>query len=355
MLRGRTTMEGHAKKCVERYCELANKTEQLNCTKSQLLAWMAKKNFKKDELESVRILSKVCSQIVLRCLYLARIGRPDIHWSVNKLARSVTNWNRACDRRFARLISYIRTNDYRHYCNVGNTAQHCRLGLFQDSDLARLRRLKINHGENLMYVRKPNICTHKLDVQETNVCVSQFHRIGSYFVGCWSAGHCMRNSNTKFKKGNRDVDELSNVDYVVTNENCSQAESQLYIFERCPGKIEAQPKVFNNFIPDKTNFTCMIEVAGIDMTKNELANNLGMIDEEVPVWSVAVTDRAPRAWTCTNCHGGGKPFERPLDYSYRRRRPVHRETDHEWHVGQRRDIKQARRLPRSTLCRTVWR
>ena len=70
MLRGRTTMEGHAKKGVERYCELANKTEQLNCTKSQLLAWMAKKNFKEDELESVRVLSKVCSQIVLGCLKL---------------------------------------------------------------------------------------------------------------------------------------------------------------------------------------------------------------------------------------------------------------------------------------------
>ena len=30
--------------------------------------------------------------------------------------------------------SYIlHTNDYRQYCHVGNTAQHCRLSLFQDS------------------------------------------------------------------------------------------------------------------------------------------------------------------------------------------------------------------------------
>ena len=37
----------------------------------------------------------------------------------------------------ARLISYIHhTNDFRQYCNVGHTAQHCRLGLFQDSDVA---------------------------------------------------------------------------------------------------------------------------------------------------------------------------------------------------------------------------
>ena len=42
-----------------------------------------------------------------------------------------------CDKRLARLISYVHhTNDYRQNCHVGNTAQHCRLGLFQDSDFA---------------------------------------------------------------------------------------------------------------------------------------------------------------------------------------------------------------------------
>ena len=39
-------------------------------------------------------LSKVCSQIVLKCLHLARSGRPDILWSVNKLARSITKWTK---------------------------------------------------------------------------------------------------------------------------------------------------------------------------------------------------------------------------------------------------------------------
>ena len=53
------------------------------------------------------------------------------------LQRSVTNWIRACDKRFARLISYLHhTNDCRQCCHVGNTAQHCRLGLFQDSVFA---------------------------------------------------------------------------------------------------------------------------------------------------------------------------------------------------------------------------
>ena len=47
-------------------------------------------HFKEEGLKSVGELSNVCSQVVLKCLYLARTGRPDIRWSVNKLARSIT-------------------------------------------------------------------------------------------------------------------------------------------------------------------------------------------------------------------------------------------------------------------------
>ena len=79
-------MEGHAKKFVERYCEPIN--------------------LRKKKMVSVGELSKVCSQIVLKCLHLARIGRHVFSWSVNKLVRAVTKWTKACDKRFARLISH---------------------------------------------------------------------------------------------------------------------------------------------------------------------------------------------------------------------------------------------------------
>ena len=77
----------------------------------------------------------MCSQIVLKCLYLDRVGRPDILWSVNKLVRAVRKWTKSCDKGLALLISYIHhTSEYRHFCHVGNTAHPCRLGLFQESD-----------------------------------------------------------------------------------------------------------------------------------------------------------------------------------------------------------------------------
>ena len=126
-------MEGHAKKFVEGYCELANKTiQQLYKVATPCLD---DHQFKEEELGSVGELSKVCSQNVLTCLFLARTGRPDIQWSLNKLARAVTTWTKACDKRVTRLISYTHhTSEFKHYCHVGNTAQQCRLGLFQDSD-----------------------------------------------------------------------------------------------------------------------------------------------------------------------------------------------------------------------------
>ena len=69
--------------------------------------------------------------------YMARIGRLDILWSVNKFARSVTKWTRVCDKRLFRLISLIHhTCEYKQYCHVGKTVKQCRLGLFQDVDFA---------------------------------------------------------------------------------------------------------------------------------------------------------------------------------------------------------------------------
>ena len=128
-------MEGHAKKCVKRYCEHANKTTQQFFKVA--LPYMDDHHFKEEENESAGELSTVFSQIVLKCMYLPRIVRPDILWSVNKLSRAVTKWTKSCDKRLKRLISYIHhTCEYRQCCYVGNTAQHCRLGLFQDSDFA---------------------------------------------------------------------------------------------------------------------------------------------------------------------------------------------------------------------------
>ena len=60
-------MEGHAKKCVERYCELANKTTQQLCKVST--PCIDEHHFKEEETKYVGEFSQVWSQIVLKCLF----------------------------------------------------------------------------------------------------------------------------------------------------------------------------------------------------------------------------------------------------------------------------------------------
>ena len=85
-------MEGHAQTSVERYSELANNTVEQPYKGSH--PCLDDHQFKQEELEQLENCQK---------LYLARIGRPDILWSVSRLARSVTKWTEACDKRFFKV------------------------------------------------------------------------------------------------------------------------------------------------------------------------------------------------------------------------------------------------------------
>ena len=93
-------MEDHVNKCVERFCELTNRTTQQ--LYKVLTPCIDDHQFKEEELKSVEEFSNECSQIVLKCLYMARIGSPDILWTGNKLTRAIAKWIRACVKRLAR-------------------------------------------------------------------------------------------------------------------------------------------------------------------------------------------------------------------------------------------------------------
>ena len=67
-------------------------------------------------------------------------------------------------------------NDHRQCSHVGNTAQHCRLGLLQDSVMLETLKIVNLPRVSLVYLWKSNICSRKWNVQETNVGISHFER-----------------------------------------------------------------------------------------------------------------------------------------------------------------------------------
>ena len=173
---GLMTWKVKQRKCVARYCELANKTTQH--LYKVATPCIDDPEFKEEEMGSVGELSKVCSQIVLKSMYLERIGKLEILWSVNKVARAITKWTRVCDKHLARLISYIQhTCEFKQYCHVGNTAQQCRLELFQDSDLQVILKTQSQHQVHSCAFSEVTRSCNKLDVQETDFSLTQFDRI----------------------------------------------------------------------------------------------------------------------------------------------------------------------------------
>ena len=128
-------MIGHAEQCAQRWRELANKG--LKDIPVVGTPCIDDHNLRPEDFVDQGTLSHVCSKIVMKCLYLARIGRPDILYAINVLARNVTKWNRACDKRLERLIAYIqKTKNYVQHCFVGDQARDCKVGLCCDASFA---------------------------------------------------------------------------------------------------------------------------------------------------------------------------------------------------------------------------
>ena len=304
-------MEGHAKKCVKRCCELANKTTQQLYKVST--PCVDDHHFKEEEMKSVGELSQVCSQIVLKCLYLARIGRPDIPWSVDKLARSITKWTIACDKRLNRLISYIHhTCEYKQHCCVGNTAKQCSLGLFQDSDFAGdLEGSKSTSGGTLCvfgshtFVPISWMCKKQTSVSHSStrfeiISLDAGLRLdGIPALELWDLivsvlGNVSRVSDRsgepdndvhKRHKSQKKIDVMEDIDSVPSNVQSARQEALLYVFEDNEAVIKMIIKgrsltmrhvsrthrVALDWLFDRINLDRKIQIKYID-TKNQLAD-----------------------------------------------------------------------------------
>ena len=273
-------MEGDAQKMSWKVILNRQSRKLSNCTKFQIFSWMTSNSSRKNSNQSEN-WEKFAHKSYFKCLYLARIGRPDIPWSVNKLARWVTKWTQACDRRLARLISYIHyTNDFRQYCHVGETRHSIADWVcFKTQTLLEILRTQNRleevscvslEAEHLSWSVGCARCQHQCltvlhsmklflwmlvcEWMESLLSIyglwwSKYYILQTTPIKQWEitvgqkvddqvprsrARSELQSTNTKLNRhGNRDFEELSQVDHVVTNEKSSQFEDHVVKSRSC--------------------------------------------------------------------------------------------------------------------------
>ena len=316
-------MESHAKKCVERYCELANETiQQLYKVSTPCID---DHHFKEEEYEICwRIVKKVCSEIVLKCLYLARIGRPDIicseeqtvHDRLRNGPKPVTN---AWIDWYLPFITHVNMNSIVMWVIL----QAMQIGIVSRLWLrGRSWRFEIHFWRNIVLFGKSYICSSKLDVPETKFSFTQFNRIRNHlpwtqevgrYTRAWFMGlivavlhgnayqcnqqrwdpytNLVRIKPHKLpmrKKIHGMIDDLDNVAFLSWNVNSSRQEALLIFFvEDNEAVIKMMMKgrsptmrhfsrthrVALDWLFDRINLNPRIQVKYID-TKNQLAKIL---------------------------------------------------------------------------------
>ena len=246
---------------------------------------------------------------------LARIGRPDTLWSVNKLARSITKWTNACDKRLSRLIPYIHhTCEHKQYCHMGNTPKQCRLGLFQDSDFAGdLEDSKSTSGGTLCIFgshtfvpiswmcKKQTAVSHSSTESEIISLDTGLRLDGLPALELWDLivsvfGNVSRVSDRsgqpdndvhKHRQFQKRINVTENIDSVPSNVQSARQEALLYVFEdneavikmiikgRSPAMrhVSRTHRVALDWLLDRINLDSKIHIKYID-TKNQLADIL---------------------------------------------------------------------------------
>ena len=82
-------------------------------------------------------LAGVACKMLMKCLWLGRLARPDIIKPIGDLATHVQSWSRNCDKQLYRLVCYLHTTQ--HYQLVGKVMDQApllSLRLYVDADFA---------------------------------------------------------------------------------------------------------------------------------------------------------------------------------------------------------------------------
>ena len=255
-------VKSHANKCVESPYELANKTTQPLHKSRNTIPWRPSIRRRRRNgicWRIVRSLLRDCSEMS----FLARIGRPDILWSVNKLARAVTEWTKAWQTvcAFDLLHSshmWIQTllsrDKYRATMHNRIVSRFWFCGDFEDSKSTSDGLLCIFGSRTLVSTswmcKKQTSVSHSSTEAEYrfthgrnsalnlwDLVIEVFHSSSNQnnkSKGQESQGNLSRNTTLHMKKQNptkHDNLNLNNVDHVSSNVRSFRFGAVLYVFD----------------------------------------------------------------------------------------------------------------------------
>ena len=175
-------MEGHAKNCVEIYCELANKTtEQLYKVATPCMG--------DHQFEEEIVSRRIVYSLLTNCTEMSVFGS---YWETWCFV--VCEQTCSCGHKMDKILwQTLGAFDLVHssykwipamlLCGKHSTTLQIRIV----SRLWFCRRtggLEVNIRMNSVYFRKSHVCANKMDVQETDFSFTQFHRSWNHFSRC---------------------------------------------------------------------------------------------------------------------------------------------------------------------------
>ena len=314
-------MEGHVKMCVGRSCELANKTTQQ--LYKVATPCMDDHQFREEENWSVGDFSTVCSQIVLTCLYLARIGRLDIPWSVHKLARAVTKMDKklvtsAWIDWLHTFITHVNTNSIAMWVILQmNAGWDCFktpifAGDLEDSKSTSGEIVWIFGSHTFVSIswmcKKQTAVSHSSTESEIISLDTGLRLDGLFALELWDLivsvlGNVFRVSDRSGKpvngknKSHNKIDVIQDIDSVPSNVQSASREALLYVFEdneavtkmimkgRSPTMrhVSRTHRVALDWLFDRINLDSKIQIKYID-TKNPTRRHLNQ--REFHTWKM---------------------------------------------------------------------
>ena len=125
------------------------------------------------ETDDVGALKPIACKILMKVLYAARMCRFDLLKAIALLASRVTKWDRDCDRRLHRLISYINsTLELRLTGYVGDNPSEVSLALYSDADFAGCKNTARSTTGVFLALVGPNTFVPLAAVSKRQSCVS---------------------------------------------------------------------------------------------------------------------------------------------------------------------------------------